>query len=121
MLKEGQPAVPVDEVKIGPQEYQKYLKLAYEAEKFPKPRNFLGMAKDIPGPEMEKLMHAYINVTEEDLRRLASQRAMDVEEAIVKSGEVEPERIFVVAPKTLAPPKRDNLKESRVEFKLKLD
>jgi hypothetical protein len=119
MLKKGQPAVPVDEVKIEPQEYQKYLKLAYKAEKFPKPKNFLGMVKDIPGPEMEKLMFAHIDVKEEDLRLLAGQRAMNVKEAILKSGEVGPERVFVVRPKTLAPPKRDHLKESRVEFKLK--
>jgi hypothetical protein len=119
ILKKGQPAIPLDGVKIEPQEYQKYLKLAYKAEKFPKPKNFLGMAKDIPGPEMEKLMLAYIEVKEEDLRLLASQRAMKVKEGILKSGEVEPERVFVVGPKTLAPPKKEKLKDSRVEFKLK--
>jgi hypothetical protein len=119
ILKKGQPAIPVDEVRIEPQEYQRYLKLAYKAEKFPKPRNILGMAKDIPGPEMEKLMLAYIEVKEENLRLLASQRAMKVKEAILKSGEVGPERVFIVGSKALAPPKRDKLKESRVEFKLK--
>jgi len=119
ILKKGQPAVPVDEVKIEPQEYQKYLKLAYKAEKFPKPKNILGMAKDIPDPEMEKLMLAYTEAKEEDLRVLASQRATNVKEAMLKSGQVEPERVFVVGPKTLAPPKRENLKESRIEFKLK--
>ncbi len=118
-LKKRQPAVPVDEIKIEPQEYQKYLKLAYKEEKFPKPKNILGMAKDIPGPEMEKLMFTYIDVKEEDLRLLASQRAMKVKESILKSGEVEPERVFVLGPKTLAPTKKEKLKDSRVEFKLK--
>jgi len=33
--------------------------------------------------------------------------------------EVEPERIFVVEPKTLSPPKKEKLKESRVKFNLK--
>ncbi len=56
MVKKGQPAVPVDDVKIDPPEYEKYLKMAYKADKFPKPKNFIGMAKDIPVPEMEKLM-----------------------------------------------------------------
>ncbi len=46
--KKGEPAVPVDEVKIDPAEYDKYLKMAYKQEKFPKPKNFIGMAKDIP-------------------------------------------------------------------------
>ncbi len=119
MLKKGEPAVPVDEIKIEPQEYEKYLKLAYKAEKFPKPKNFLGIAKNIPGPEMGKLMFAHIDVSDQDLRLLASQRAMNVKEAILKSGELGPERAFVVRPKTLAPPKRDHWKESRIEFKLK--
>ena len=119
ILKKGQPAVPMDEVKIEPAEYAKFLKLAYKEEKFPKPKNVLGMAKDIPAPEMEKLMLTYIEVKEEDLRLLASQRAMKVKEAILKSGKVEPERVFVVASKTLAPPKKEKLKDSRVEFKLK--
>ncbi len=119
ILKKGQAAVPVDEVKIEPQEYQKYLKLAYKEEKFPKPKNILGMAKDIPGPEMEKLMFTYIEVKEEDLRLLAGQRAMKVKESILKSGEVEPERVFVVGSKTLNPPKKEKLKDSRVDFKLK--
>jgi len=44
---------------------------------------------------------------------------MKVKEGIVKSGQVEAERIFIVGPKSLAPPKKEKLKESRVEFKLK--
>ncbi len=119
ILKKGQPAAPVDEVKIEPAEYEKFLKLAYKEEKFPKPKNVLGMAKDIPAPEMEKLMLTYTEVKDEDLRLLASQRAMKVKEGIIKSGQVEPERIFIVGPKTLAPPKKEKLKDSRVEFKLK--
>ncbi len=119
MVKRGQPAVPVDEVKIEPSEYEKYLKMAYKEEKFPKPRNILGMAKELPVPEMEKLMLTHIEITEGDLRNLASQRAMKVKDAILKSGQVEPERIFILEPKSLAPEKKEKLKDSRVDFKLK--
>jgi uncharacterized protein involved in outer membrane biogenesis len=119
MVKKGQPALPVDDVKIEKQEYDQYLKLAYKEEKFPKPRNVLGIAKDIPGPEMEKLILTHIEVKEGDLRNLASQRAMKVKEAILKSQQVEPERIFILEPKTLAPEKKEKLKDSRVDFKLK--
>jgi len=119
MVKKGQPAVPVDEVKVEPAEYEKYLKMAYKEEKFPKPRNILGMAKDLPAPEMEKLMLTHIEIKEGDLRTLASQRAMKVKDAILKSGQVEPERIFILEPKSLAPEKKEKIKDSRVDFKLK--
>jgi hypothetical protein len=119
MIKKGGSAIPVDEVKIEPSEHEKYLKLTYKGEKFPKPKNILGMAKDIPSPEMEKLMQTHIEVKESDLRSLASQRAMSVKEAILKSGQVEPERVFIVEPKSLAPEKKEKLKDSRVDFKIK--
>ena len=119
MVKKGQPAVPVDDVKIEPPEYEKYLKMAYKEEKFPKPRNILGMAKDLPAPEMEKLMLTHIEIKEGDLRTLASQRAMKVKDAILKSGQVEPERTFILEPKSLAPEKKEKIKDSRVDFKLK--
>ena len=119
MVKKEQPAVPVDEVKIDPPEYDKYLKMAYKAEKFPKPKNFLGMAKDIPAPEMEKLIVTHTEVKEEDLRALASQRAMKVKDVILKSGKVEPERVFILEPKSLAPAKKEKIKASRVDLMLK--
>ena len=119
MVKKKQPAVPVDDIKFEPKEYEKYLKMAYKEEKFPKPKNILGMAKDIPAPEMEKLMLTHIDVKEGDLRTLASQRSMKVKDAILKSGQVEPERIFTLEPKSLPPEKKEKVKDSRVDFKLK--
>ncbi|MGA2515061.1 MAG: DUF748 domain-containing protein [Thermodesulfobacteriota bacterium] len=119
MVKNGQPAIAVDEVKIEPAEYEKYLKMAYKEEKFPKPSNFLGMAKDLPVPETEKLMLTHIEIKEGDLRNLASQRAMKVKDAILKSGQVEPERMFILEPKSLGPEKKEKVKDSRVDFKLK--
>ena len=76
------------------------------------------MAKDIPTPEIEKLMLTYIEVKESDLRRLASQRAQNVREAIVRAGQIQLERIFIVESKSLAPEKKEKLKDSRVNFKL---
>jgi uncharacterized protein involved in outer membrane biogenesis len=119
MVKKGQAGIPVDEVKIESAEYGKYLKMAYKEEKFPKPKNFLGMAKDIPAPDMEKLMLTHLEIKEGDLRTLASQRSMKVKDAILKSGQVEPERVFILEPKSLAPEKKEKIKASRVDFKLK--
>ena len=119
MVKSGMSAVPVDEVKIEQNEYPKYLKLAYKAEKFPKPRNIIGMAKDLPVPEMEKLMLTHLEIKDDDLRLLASQRALNVKDYILKSKQVEPERIFLVEPKSLQPEKKEKLRDSRVDFRLK--
>lgn len=118
IVKEGQPAIPVDEVQIEAQDYEKYLKRAYRREKFPKPTNFIGLTKDLPAPEMEKLMLTHIEITVGDLRTLASERAMKVREEILKSGKVEPERVFIVEPKSLAPEKTEKLRNSRVELRL---
>ena len=118
IVKKGEPSVPVDEVKIDSPEYPKYLKLAYKEEKFPKPKNIIGMAKDLPNPEMEKLMLTNIIINEGDLRALASQRSARVRETLVKSG-VEGGRLFIVEPKSLSPEKKDKVKDSRVDFRLK--
>ncbi|MBP1718927.1 MAG: ATPase involved in pili bisis, partial [Deltaproteobacteria bacterium] len=118
LVKKGQPSVPVDELKIEPAEYPGYLKLAYKEEKFPKPKNFIGMAKDLPNPEMEKLMLTHIAINESDLRTLASQRSVRVRETLVKNG-IEGERLFIIEPKSLPPEKKDKVKDSRVDFRLK--
>jgi hypothetical protein len=119
MVKKGLPAVPVDEVKIEKEEYPKFLKMAYKEEKFPKPRNIIGMAKSLPDPEMEKLMRTHIEVKDDDLRLLASQRALNVRDHVLKSKQVEPERVFLIEPRSLSPEKKENLKNSRVDFRLK--
>ncbi len=118
MLKQSAAAVPVDEVTVAPGEYERYLTLAYRAEKFPKPRNFIGMLKSLPVPEMEKLILTHIEAGNEQLRQLASQRANAVKEAILRSGKVDAERLFIVEPKSLTPEKKDKVKDSRVEFKI---
>jgi hypothetical protein len=119
MVKKGQPAVPVDKVVIEKEEYAKYLKMAYKEEKFPKPRTIFGFAKDLPVPEMEKLMLTHIDVKDDDLRQLASQRALEVKDYIFKTGQVAADRMFLVEPKTLEPEKKEKLKNSRVDFRLK--
>ncbi|HWQ69081.1 MAG TPA: DUF748 domain-containing protein, partial [Patescibacteria group bacterium] len=118
-LKQGQPSIPIDELTIEPTEYERYLKLAYKAETFPKPRNILGFAKDLPVSEMEKLMLTHIQITDDDLRLLVAQRAMKVKDVILQSGKVEPERLFIIEPKSLAPEKRNELKQSRVDFRIR--
>jgi len=115
----GQPSGSVDEIAIAPKEYERYLKKAYKEEKFPKPKNFIGLEKSLPVPEMENLMLTNLQVKEEDLKDLASQRARAVKDFLVREGKIEPERIFLVEPKSLSPEKKEKLKDSRVVFSLK--
>ena len=119
LMKKESETIPVDDVKIEPTEYEKYLRMAYNAEKFPKPRNIVGLAKSLPVTEMEKLMLTNTVVKDEDLRALANQRATNAKDAIVKPRKITSDRVFVVEPKTLTPEKKENLKNSRVDFRLK--
>jgi hypothetical protein len=106
----------LDDVKVDPNEYTRYLTLAYKKETFPKPRNVLGMNKDLEVPEMEKLILAHIIITEDDLRKLAEERAGAVKDDLVRRN-IEPSRIFLLAA-SLKPSqdKSEKLKDSRVDF-----
>jgi hypothetical protein len=119
LVKTGQSSPAPDNVRIETAEYPKYLARAYKAEKFPKPRNIIGMAKELPVPEMEKLMLTHIQVTEDDLRRLAMERASRVRDRLVAAGKVEPGRIFLVEPKTLSPERKEKRRDSRVDFRIR--
>ncbi len=50
------------------------LRAAYRRADFPKPKNLVGLNKDIPVPEMQKLLMAKITVNEDAVRDLALQR-----------------------------------------------
>jgi len=119
LAKTGQPAPALDNVCVEPAEYPKYLAQAYKVEKFPKPRNFIGMAKNLPVPEMEKLMLTHLQVTDDDLRRLAIERTSRVRDHLVAMGGVDPGRVFLVEPKTLPPERKEKLRDSRVDFRIK--
>ena len=119
MSKKSGETLSLDAVTITPQEYPEYLKRAYRAEKFPKPRNIIGLAKDLPVPEMEKLMLTNMKVTDDDLKALADERARAIRDYLLQSKQVGEERIFVVATNTLTAEKKDGIKDSRTDFILK--
>ncbi|HHO48772.1 MAG TPA: DUF748 domain-containing protein [Desulfobacteraceae bacterium] len=89
----------VDDVEIGADEYEHYLKKAYKAADFERPRNFLGMLKDIPAEEMEQLLRDHLVISGDDLQRLAVQRAGVVRNVLMEQGPVEADRIFIVEPR----------------------
>jgi len=119
LLKKSTTNIAVDDVKVETKEYEKYLRLAYKAEKFPKPHNIVGLEKTIPVEEMEKLMLTNSPVKDEDLRSLAMARAAQVKETILKAGQIDAGRLFIIEPKSLAPEKKEKQRESRVDFTLK--
>src|SRR3990167_3698215 len=72
----GQPA---DEVKtITAEEYPALLKEVYRRSDTPKPRNLVGIAKDLPPSEMEALLLDSIPVSEASMRELALARGVAV-------------------------------------------
>lgn len=119
VIRRGDPPPSLDEVQVSPAEYEKYLTGVYQDEKFPKPRTAVGTVKPLPVAEMEKLILAHTIVRDEDLKVLAAERAREVREALLKSGKVDADRIFIVEPKTLAPEKKDKVRASRVDFNLR--
>ncbi len=111
LAKKGEAPSSVDDVVVEEKEYETWLVRAYKKEKFPKPRNMLGVAKSLPAPEMENLMLANLPVTDDDLRQLALARANAVKDYLTGPAKVEAARVFVLEPgKTPA---------SRVDFSLR--
>jgi len=119
MLAKNNEAPSLDSITVTSEEYPVYLKRAYKEEKFPKPRNMIGMAKDLPAPEMEKLMLTNMKVTDEDLQALAEERARSVRDYLLQPKQLDPERIFIVESKTLDVEKKEGAKNTRTDFSLK--
>ena len=102
MIARGEDAPSLEDIELGADEYPELLKKAYKAADFKKPRNFIGLTKDIPVPEMEKLMRENVSAGDAELRALAQQRAQAVREWLVGEGAVPGERIFMLEPKVEA-------------------
>ena len=118
MTKKGGEGVSLDEMRIEPEEYGVYLARAYKEAKFPKPRNLIGLHKDLPREEMEKLMLTNLPASDEDVRALAISRAEAVQAWLVGQGKVAPGRIFLLPPKIEAD-REAKAKSSRVDFSLR--
>jgi uncharacterized protein involved in outer membrane biogenesis len=117
----GEASRSVDDIQVAPSEYPRYLKAAYGEESFPKPRNLIGLAQDLPVPEMERLMMQHAKASDDDIGQLASQRAQGVRDALLATGQVGAERLSVIAIKPFTPEERQKLKgrPNRVDFAMK--
>jgi hypothetical protein len=118
MVSRGAAGESLADVRIAPEEYERYLKLAYEAEDIPdKPRNFLGVAKNAPREEMERMLLEHTVVTSDDLRRLAYDRAARVRDYLLASQAADASRLFLIEPESVS---AAGAPKPRVNFALQL-
>ena len=89
-------------VSVSAAEYPALLKEVYKRSDMPKPRNVIGLAKDLPVDEMEKLLLADIKATDDAMRELAVQRGVAVKDYLL-SKNLPPERLFLGAAKAVPP------------------
>jgi hypothetical protein len=96
----GQDAATV--VAVDPAETADLLKEVYKRADITKPRNIVGMAKDLPTADMQALLLANISVNEDSMRDLALARGVVVRDYLATRN-LPADRLFVGAAKTVAP------------------
>ncbi len=99
-LRAGAPAAaPASApVTLAPATRSALLKKLYQQTRLPdKPRNLVGMAKDLPDAEMEALLEKNLAVSDEAMRQQALARAVAVRDALVARG-ISSDRVFLAAP-----------------------
>jgi hypothetical protein len=99
-LTGGQDANAVTAVE--PAESAALLKAVYRRADITKPRNMVGLAKDLPDAEMEGLLMASISVNEDAMRELALQRGVAVKDYLA-SRKLPLDRLFLGAVKLVKP------------------
>jgi len=116
--KKGQASSTVDEIELDDADYDRYLEVIYKDEKFEKPKNFIGLTKSLPAREMEELILKHTEISEDDLRRLAEQRASAAYTWLIEQGEISNERIFLLGSKTEAAESSEQ-QNNRVQFSIR--
>lgn len=107
---------------VTPQEYPALLKRVYKDADFKKPRNVVGLQKDVPVEEMENLLSTNATVSDDDLIALANRRAQAAKDNLVEEGKVPDARIFILGSKSGNQGAKDDAakaKANRVDFSLK--
>jgi uncharacterized protein involved in outer membrane biogenesis len=87
------------EVSVGEAEYPALLKEVYKRADIVKPKNVVGLAKDLPANEMETLLLTSMAVNDDAMQQLAVRRAVVVRDYLA-SKDLPTSRLFLGAPKT---------------------
>lgn len=90
----GKTGSRIDSIDRESEEYAELLGEVYKQAKIKKPRNFIGLAKNLPVEEMEKLLLESIEVRQEDIDSLATRRGTSVQRWLADQGGISPERLF---------------------------
>jgi hypothetical protein len=97
--EDGDPDEPAPNA-VADAEYPALLKAVYKRANFPKPRNALGLVKDLPVPEMEQLLLANMVADDDAIHQLAVQRGVAVRDYLAAQ-KLPLERLFLGASKTV--------------------
>jgi len=116
--REGESVGSLRDVRIEPDEKPKWLAQVYKDEKFDKPKNIIGLTKDLPPEEMERLLLEHSDITAADLQPLAQARGNAVKTWLLENGKVPDERVFLLAPQ-VAPSEDAARPAARVDFSLR--
>jgi len=87
------------EATVAEAEYPELLKEVYKRADIVKPKNVIGLAKDLPQAEMEALLLANMTVADDAMQQLAVRRGVAVRDYIAGRS-IATERLFLGAPKT---------------------
>ncbi len=116
LMDEGGSIDPA-KVRVSPDEYSKYLRKAYRNADFTRPRNMIGLLKDLPDADMAKALADHAPLTANSLADLAQARAQAVRQYL--GGKIDPARIFITAPHLTAQGITDKGAPNRADFSLK--
>ena len=99
VLAEKRRANPADTAPVSAAEYPALLKEVYRRADMAKPRNLVGLAKELTVPEMEALLLAHQSATDAMAADLAHDRGQAIRSYLVAQ-KLPAERLFVAAPKS---------------------
>jgi hypothetical protein len=94
-------ASPSAEVTVSDAEYPQLLKQVYQRADIVKPKNVVGLTKDLPTADMESLLLTSIQVADDAMAQLALRRGVVVRDYLA-SRDLPTRRLFLGAPKTNA-------------------
>lgn len=81
------------------QERPALLKAVYRRADIPKPRNWVGLTKDLPEADMEALLLTSYTVSEQTMEALANERALQVQQQLIQQ-HIAPGRLYLAAPRS---------------------